>query len=111
MNSKRENSVLPVPAWCPSTGALTISEWSTREKLLLTAPISGCVWEPKWELIELGNTFTSLWVPSGGSSCGGALPVTVGAAAQGWGGTVRCHQLALGRLLAALGSQETTLGV
>lgn len=35
----------------------------------------------------------------------------VGAAAQGWGGTVRCHQLALGRLLAALGSQGTTLGV
>lgn len=70
---------LPVPAWSPSRGAPMTSTWSTREKLLLTAPISGCAqlpkWEPTWEVIGLGNAFTSLEVPSAFASQMGTLPV------------------------------------
>lgn len=52
---------------------------STREKLPLTAPISGCTrlpkWEPTWEVIGLGNAFTSLEVPSAVAFQMGTLPV------------------------------------
>lgn len=75
LNELQERKVCP--SACPSMVPL---HRSTREKLLLTAPISGCVWDSKWEpkreVIELGNAFTSFQVPSAVPSCEGALPVT-----------------------------------
>lgn len=63
----------------PSGGAPMTSTWSTREKPLLTAPNSGRAWlskwEPTWEVLGLGNAFTSLEVLSAVASEMGTLPV------------------------------------